>query len=202
MFISIAHADIIASESHNINAVENASPQVAGVAKASLAHSFPPFDHTYFAAQLFWLAISFGLFYLFISKIIAPNIGRTLETRHDRIASDLDAAVRLKSEADTIVQQYEKDLQAAHVKFGAVVSEAKNAAKTKLAQEMQENEAVNLEQLSIATQNIDDVKKKALQSVDDMVKTLVPSIVKKLINEDISSKHIENLLHKTLRAPQ
>ncbi len=64
---------------------------------------FPPFDSTHFASQLLWLAITFGLFYLLMSKVIIPRIGGILETRHDRIAQDLDEASRLKGEADAAI---------------------------------------------------------------------------------------------------
>ena len=33
---------------------------------------FPPFDSSTFASQLLWLAITFGLFYLLMSKVIVP----------------------------------------------------------------------------------------------------------------------------------
>jgi F-type H+-transporting ATPase subunit b len=44
------------------------------------------------ASQLLWLAITFGLFYLFMSKVVLPRIGGVLEVRRDRIAQDLDEA--------------------------------------------------------------------------------------------------------------
>src|SRR5690606_21466156 len=47
--------------------------------------SFPPFDSSTFPSQLLWLAITFGLFYLFLKKVVLPRIGGILEVRRDRI---------------------------------------------------------------------------------------------------------------------
>ena len=40
---------------------------------------FPPFDPSTFASQLLWLAITFGVLYLIISRAAVPRIGSILE---------------------------------------------------------------------------------------------------------------------------
>ena len=47
---------------------------------------FPPFDPSTFPSQILWLAITFGLFYLFLKKVIMPRLGGILEVRENRIA--------------------------------------------------------------------------------------------------------------------
>ena len=49
---------------------------------------FPPFDPTHFSSQLLWLAITFGLFYWFMSRVVVPRISGILEGRRDRISGD------------------------------------------------------------------------------------------------------------------
>ena len=73
---------------------------------------FPPFDTTHYPSQLLWLAITFGLFYLFLKRVALPRIGGILEVRRDRIAHDLDTAARMKEEADEAVAAYEQELAA------------------------------------------------------------------------------------------
>jgi hypothetical protein len=62
--------------------------------------AFPPFETSTFPSQLLWLAITFGLFYLFLQKVVLPRIGGILEVRRDRIAQDLDQAARMREESD------------------------------------------------------------------------------------------------------
>ena len=49
--------------------------------RAGTAGVFPPFDRSTFPSQLLWLAITFGLFYLFLKKVVLPRIGGILEVR-------------------------------------------------------------------------------------------------------------------------
>ena len=79
---------------------------------ATHAGVFPPFDHTTYASQLLWLVITFVIFYLLMQKVIVPRIGGILESRHNRIAQDIDEAGRLKAEADAAVATYEGELAA------------------------------------------------------------------------------------------
>ena len=57
---------------------------------------FPPFESHTFGSQLLWLAITFGALYFLMSRIALPRVASILETRSDRIASDLGEAQRLK----------------------------------------------------------------------------------------------------------
>ena len=49
----------------------------------------------FFASQLFWLIITFGLIYLVIGRGMLPKISATVEARDDRISDDLAAAKAL-----------------------------------------------------------------------------------------------------------
>jgi F-type H+-transporting ATPase subunit b len=91
--------------------------------------AFPPFDQSTFASQLLWLAITFGLFYLLMSRVIVPRIGGILEHRRDRIAQDLDEASRLKEEADNAIAAYEQELAEARKKASAIAEAAREKAK-------------------------------------------------------------------------
>ena len=53
---------------------------------------FPPFRKDTIASQLFWFAITFALLYLIVSKLALPRVGRILEARRSRIASEIGRA--------------------------------------------------------------------------------------------------------------
>ena len=103
--------------------------------------AFPPFDSSTFPSQLLWLAITFGLFYLFLKKVVLPRVGSILEVRSDRIAQDLDQAARLKDEADAAVAAYEQELAEAKAKANAIGQQARDAAKAEAEAERKKVEA-------------------------------------------------------------
>ena len=61
-------------------APESQSEYAEGAGHAAEA-AFPPFDPTYFASQLFWLAISFIVLYVLLSRFVLPRIGGAIEER-------------------------------------------------------------------------------------------------------------------------
>src|SRR4051812_32124597 len=84
----------------------HSATQVPGEAEHA---NFPPFDSHTFPSQILWLVITFGLFYLFLKRVVIPRIGNILNVRANRIAQDLAQAGKLKDEADAAVAAYEQE---------------------------------------------------------------------------------------------
>src|SRR5436190_4172216 len=80
----------------------------AGTEQAEGHGAFPPFDPSHFPSQLLWLAIIFGLFYLFLKRVALPRVGSILDVRRERISQDLGQAAKMKGEADAAVAAYEQ----------------------------------------------------------------------------------------------
>ena len=79
--------------------------------EAPAGHStFPPFQSEYFPSQVVWLALSFVLLYVLMSRIALPRIGGILENRSKRISSDLAAAQRFKEQSEAANAAYQKSL--------------------------------------------------------------------------------------------
>jgi F-type H+-transporting ATPase subunit b len=91
----------------------------------------PQLDLSRFPSQIFWLAITFTVLYLIMSKVALPRIGEVLEARADRIGGDLDRASSLKAEADRIRAAYEKALADSRTK----AQDVGRVAEASLAQE-------------------------------------------------------------------
>ncbi|WP_455475794.1 F0F1 ATP synthase subunit B [Bartonella sp. B17] len=183
MFVSSAYAH--ASETP-IERIENAAEHAERV--------FPPFDLAHFGSHFFWLAISFGLFYLFISRVIVPRIGGVIETRRDRIASDLDQAIRMKQEADIVVETYERKLTEARLKAHVIAKEAGEEIKEKAELERKEIEERLEKKLTDAEEQIAKIRDKAMQNVGSIAEELAFEIVKKLIDVDVSKESVSSAI--------
>src|ERR1700752_1229461 len=71
---------------------------------------FPPFESEHFPSQLVWLAVSFVLLYVLMSRIALPRIGAIMAARSKVISDDLAAAERLKEQSNAAHAAYEKAL--------------------------------------------------------------------------------------------
>ena len=59
----------------------------------------PQLDFATWPTQLFWLAVTFGLAYLLMWRVVTPAIGSVLEERHARINDDMERAKNAAEEA-------------------------------------------------------------------------------------------------------
>ncbi|MQB08506.1 MULTISPECIES: F0F1 ATP synthase subunit B [Agrobacterium] len=164
-----------------------------GVAHGSEGASgvFPPFDHTTYASQVLWLAITFGLFYLLMQKVIVPRVGGILENRHGRIAQDLDEAARLKSEADAAVETYEKELAAARAKASSIGSAARDAAKAKADADRAAIEAGLAEKLAAAEKRIAGIRDQAFADVGVIAEETATAIVDQLVGAKVKDTDVK-----------
>ncbi|WP_420959724.1 F0F1 ATP synthase subunit B [Brucella sp. IR073] len=190
MFVSAAFAQ---SETHSQPAEAPAADHGAPVG-AEAVHTetgvpheaghtgvFPPFDSTHYASQLLWLAITFGLFYLFLSRVVVPRLGGTIEARHNKISQDLDHAGRLKEDADNAIAAYEQALAEARLKAGKIAGEARDAAKAKAESERAAIEASLEAKLAEAETRIRAIKDKAMNDVGAIAEDTAAGIVEHLV---------------------
>ncbi len=164
-----------------------------GVAHGSEGASgvFPPFDQSTYASQVLWLAITFGLFYLLMQKVIVPRVGGILENRHGRIAQDLDEAARLKTEADAAVETYEKELAAARAKASSIGSAARDAAKAKADADRAAIEAGLAEKLVAAEKRIAGIKEQAFADVGAIAEETATAIVDQLVGAKVKDTDVK-----------
>lgn len=154
----------------------------SGTGVPAEAHGmFPPFDPATFPSQLLWLAITFGLFYLFLKKVVMPRLGGILDVRSDRITQDLDQAARLKGEADAAVAAYEQELAEAKAKANTIGQQANDAAKAEAEAARKKVEAALDKKLGEAEASIASIKANAMKEVGRIAEDTASAIVEALV---------------------
>lgn len=151
---------------------------------------FPPFDSSSFASQLLWLAITFGFFYVVMSKVIVPRISGILGVRRDRISRDLDEAQRLKEESDAALAAYEQELAEAKASAHRIAQEAKDKAKAEAEAKRLASEADLNAKLSESEKQIAAIKAKALGEVDGIAIDTATEIVRELVGGTVTKAEI------------
>lgn len=161
------------------------------------AGTFPPFNADTFAPQLVWLALTFGVLYLVLSRKALPRIADVLEERANRIKRDLDAAERLKGETDKALSSYEQALADAKSNASALAKDTR----AKLSADVdREKAAVDVQmnaKIADAETRIAATKTKALASVNEIASSTAAAIVSRLIGHDASADEIKRALAPT-----
>ena len=163
------------------------------------AEGFPPFDPTHFPSQLLWLAITFGLFYLFLKRAALPRIGNILEVRRDRIAQDLDQAARMKDEADAAVAAYEQELAEARRKANTIGQDARDKAKAAAEAERRKVEDKLNGDLAAAEERIASIKRTAMKDVDQIASDTASAIIQQLLGTRVDGKDVAAAVKSSAR---
>ena len=109
---------------------------VAGI--GTLAHAagesepgLPQLKVDTWPSQLFWLAVVFGIGYIFMARVVTPRIGSVLEERRTRLDDDLTRAREASAEAAQTRTEYEASLEEARADAAEFARKAAAAAQAK-----------------------------------------------------------------------
>lgn len=141
---------------------------------------FPPFDSTYFGSQLLWLALSFVVLYVVMSRVALPRIGGILESRRVRIDGDLKEAERLRVETERALAAYEQALAEARANAHGIAEETRSAIKADLEGKRATVEAELGRKLADAEARIQKTKTQAMSNVDEIAAETVTALVGQL----------------------
>jgi len=146
-------------------------------------NSFPPFQTENYPSQLVWLALTFALLYVLMTKVALPRIGSILEARSKHIADDLAAANRYKEQSDAAQAAYEKSLADARGRAQGIASATREAQAREAEALHQRLEAQLHERLAAAEQSIAATRTAAMGNVHAIAADAAAAIVERLIGQ-------------------
>ncbi len=159
---------------------------------------FPPFDSSTFASQLLWLAITFGALYYLMSKVALPRIGSILETRRDRIESDLAQAENYRRETDEAIAAYEQARAQARARAQGIAQETRDKLRVETDARRDEIEASLNEKLLAADTQIREITKAAMGEIDDIATDVAQAVIGKLSSQEVSRATVAKAVKRAL----
>ncbi|MCH2393261.1 F0F1 ATP synthase subunit B' [Oceanibaculum sp.] len=162
-------------------AVSSASALAAEGGGAGL----PQLDPSTFATQIFWLAVTFIVLYLLMSRVALPRVRDVLEERERRITDDLEKTQRLKEEAETVLAEYEKALADARASAQALFAEAAEKANAEAAKRQQDMSQKLAKQLEKAESRVQAAKTEALDNIRQVATDVARDAAARLIGGDV-----------------
>lgn len=157
-------------------------------------HGFPPFESEHFPSQLVWLAISFVLLYVLMSKIALPRIGSILAERNRLVSDDLAAAERLKEQSNAAHAAYEKALHDARNRAQTIASSTREQQAREAEALHKRLEAQFHDRFAAAEQSIAKSRAVAMGSVRAIAGETASAIVERLIGQSPRQEEIAGAL--------
>ena len=151
----------------------------------------PQFWMEDFAPQMVWLVISFIALYLLMARVALPRVAEVLETRHSRIADDLDQAAQLKSQAETVIVEYEEALAEARGNAQSTIAQATlEAAQAAEKRNAEIAEALAAEAAAAASR-IDAAKAEALVELRGVAAELALGAAERLLDAQVAQADVD-----------
>jgi F-type H+-transporting ATPase subunit b len=163
-------------------------------------NSFPPFDKTNFAGQIFWLAITFAILYLFLSRWALPRMAGTIEARRSRLTGDLKAAEDMKKAAEDAGAAYETALAEARRGAQAIAQEARDKLTAEADETRRKLEGELAAKLAAAEAQIASTKAQAMSNVEGIAMDTAGAIVRRLLGQDAQPSELNEAVKSALGA--
>ncbi|MFE1602871.1 F0F1 ATP synthase subunit B family protein [Methylobacterium sp. ID0610] len=161
---------------------------------------FPPFQSSTFVAQILWLAIAFGLLYYLMSRVALPRITAILHDRQTRLAGDLDAATRMKTDADAARESYETSLKEAQAKAKGIAQATRDSLAAEAETRRKGLEADLAAKLADAETQIRSRTVSAMSNVREVAADAATAIVERLTGQAPERAAVEAAYDRTQTA--
>jgi F-type H+-transporting ATPase subunit b len=144
-------------------------------------HAFPPFESQHFPSQLFWLALTFLLLYVLMSRIALPRVAAIFAERNKRVSEDLAAANRFKEQSEAANAAYLKSLADARARAQGIANATRDEQAARAAATNKKLEAELHDKLAAAEQSIAATRAAAMGNVGSIAAETAAAIVERLI---------------------
>lgn len=141
----------------------------------------PQLDPTWFASQIFWLAITFLTLFFILSRIILPPLMGIMTQRRETVEGDLMTAQTMKAQAEEAKELYERTLAEARARSQQLLNDAMQEQKARGEQASKELETQVSKKLSDAEARIQAKKNELMAALTPAASELAQLIVTKLV---------------------
>jgi F-type H+-transporting ATPase subunit b len=140
----------------------------------------PQLDYHTFVPQLVWLAISFVILYILMSRLALPKVKGAIEGRRHRLDGDLGRAAALQQEAEAALAAYQKTLADARAAAQETLRQTGERLAAEAAERQHQLAATLAERIAAAEARIAAGKEEALGEIRGIAAEVGSALVEKL----------------------
>jgi F-type H+-transporting ATPase subunit b len=176
-----------------------ATAALPALAEEAKKGGMPQLDQSTYPTQLVWLAITFIVLYVLMSRVALPRLGSVLEARQGKIAGDLGAAERLKGEAEAASAAYEAAMVKARAEAQAIAAKLREQSVGEAASRRAALDAEMAQKSHAAEAAVGAAKQAALANLQSVAVETSRSVVARLLGSEVSAAAAEAAVGAALR---
>jgi len=174
-------------------------PLASALAQEAKKSGMPQLDPSKFVSQLFWLAVTFGLFLLIVWRIALPKIGRVLEDRRERIERDIARAGEIKTEAEQVLAAYDRLSAEGRASAQVIIRQEHERAAAEAAADHEKLSTRLAHEITAAESRIAAARESALTDIAGVTGEIAASAAERLIGVKIDKKSATAATRKAAR---
>jgi F-type H+-transporting ATPase subunit b len=133
-------------------------------------------------------AITFGIIFFALWKVLIPRLSKTLEERTDKIEGGLQRAEETQAEADATLDKYREQLAEARHEAARLREEAREQGAQIIAEMREQASAEGRRLIEAAHAQIDADRQQALQSLKTEVGALAVDLAGRVVGESLTDE--------------
>ncbi len=137
-------------------------------------------------SQLFWLALVLGFIYFVIARGMVPKIQATVDQRDQRIADDLAAAERAKTDADATEEAYRQKMDESRAEAMKRTNAAKQEGALATEKRLAKADKSTEDKAAKAEGKVRESREAALANLEGVAAELAQDIVGKVASVSVS----------------
>ena len=159
----------------------------------------PQLNPEFWAAQIFWLILTFSSLYLIIWKVFLPKITLSIENRKSRVVNDLDEAQKLKENAEKKLNEYNKIIEESKKEAKKIIEDSKKKLDRDIENKKQKfNDEIEKE-LIAAEKEIKDLKKSSISNINNIAAETSAEIIKQIINIEVNKSSVSAIVDDVVK---
>ena len=144
------------------------------------------------------VTIAFVIFVVLIARASYKAITRQLDSRAEKIKAELDEAVRLREEAQTLLAGYQRKQRDAANEAAAILTQARAEAEQMTGQTEADLKATLERRTRLAEAKIAQAEAEALQSVREAAVEVATAATRRLIAESLDPQSADALVDQAI----
>jgi F-type H+-transporting ATPase subunit b len=146
-----------------------------------------------------WVLVVFGIVFLVLRKWVFPVIGQALDVRAQAIASEIDAAEKLRTDADAVLAEYRERLLEARAQADEIVSRARVAGEAHHKEAIASARAERERLLEQTRRDVEAETRRAIDAIRSEVATLTVLATEKVTRKVLTGDDHKRLVEDALR---
>jgi len=135
---------------------------------------------------IIWTLVSFFILLILLKKVAFPPILQGMKKREETIKQQLDEAQKTKKEAETLMEDYKRQLAEARSEAQKIINEGKGLGESMRKEILQKAQEESNQIVKRAQEEIELQKQKALMELQEKIADLSIMAASKVINKSLN----------------